>query len=380
MAESGQSLKKKRIKVPMFDIPFFVGVLLLLFIGLATLFSAGYAKALYETGNSYYYITRQAIFAVLGIGIMLFVSFFPYQWYNRFIIPFYVVSVVLLVLVLFVGKGTEKRWIYIGSYQFQPSELAKVAVILLISKYIAKHHEKMHKFKDGILIPSLIFGICAGLVLVETHLSGAILIASVGVVLIIAGGANVLQLVPIGLVAVAGATTVFLTNDYMQRRVTTWLNPEADPLGDGFQPLQSLYSIGSGGLTGLGYGKSRQKYLYLPEPQNDFIFSVFCEEMGWICATLVLLIFAFLVIRGFYIASKAPDRFSSLVVVGIVSRLAIQTILNIMVVSNTIPVTGISLPFFSYGGTALVVLLAEMGIVLQISRYAFLEKGGVKSA
>ncbi len=356
------------------DLPFLAGVLLLLCIGLATLYSAGYAKALQKTGNSYFYITRQGIFSVVGLVVMTVASWFPYKYYKKLSPVLYGVSVVLLGAVLFLSNDSEKRWLYIGGIQFQPSEFAKVAVILLLAAYLSNPKLRIRNFWRGIVFPGIIFGVCAFLVGVEPHLSGAILVASIGLMMIIAAGANVLHMVPIGVLCAVGAVALYFSKEYMQKRVYTWLHPESDPTGDGYQALQSLYAIGSGGLTGLGYGNSRQKYLYLPEPQNDFIFSVFCEEMGWIAAVIVLGIFAFVIARGFYIASKAPDKFSSLIVVGIMGRLAVQTLFNIAVVTGAFPVTGISLPFFSYGGTALVVLLGEMGIVLQISRHAALEK------
>ncbi len=356
------------------DLPFLVGILLLLAIGLATLYSASFAKALQKTGNSYYYILRQGIFAGVGLGGMAVVSWIPYKFYKKISPVFYGICVVLLGAVLFLSDDSEKRWLYLGGFQFQPSEFAKVAVILLLAAYLSHPKLRVKNFWRGIVIPGVIFGIVALLVGIEPHLSGAILVGCVGLMMIIASGANILQLVPIGVLGVIGGVALLLSEEYMQKRIQYWLHPELDPSGDGYQALQSFYAIGSGGLTGLGYGNSRQKYLYLPEPQNDFIFSIFCEEMGWIAAVVVLGLFAFVIARGFYIAAKAPDKFSSLVVVGIMGRLAVQTIFNIAVVSGAFPVTGISLPFFSYGGTALVVLLGEMGIVLQISRYANLEK------
>ena len=368
------SLRSRSRRLTSVDLPFLVAVLLLLAIGLATLYSAGFAKALQKTGNSYYYISRQGMYALIGLIGMGVISWIPYKLYRKISVPFYIGSIALLIAVLFLSNDTEKRWLYIGGFQFQPSEFAKVAVIILLAVYLSHPKLRVRNFWRGSVFPAAIFGVCALLVGVEPHLSGAILIGSIGLIMIIAAGANVLQMVPIGLACVAGAVALFLSKDYMQDRVMTWLNPELDPTGKGYQALQSLYAIGSGGLTGLGFGDSRQKYLYLPEPQNDFIFSVFCEEMGWIAAFMVLSLFAFVVARGFYIASKAPDKFSSLIVVGIITRLAVQTIFNIAVVSGAFPVTGISLPFFSYGGTALIVLLGEMGIVLQISRYAATEK------
>lgn len=368
------SVRSRSRRLTSVDLPFLVAVLLLLAIGLATLYSAGYAKALQKTGNSYYYITRQGIFAVLGLAGMFGVSWIPYRFYKKISPLLYGLCMVLLGAVLFLSNDTEKRWLYIGGIQFQPSEFAKVAVIFLLAAYLSNPKLRIRNFWRGIVFPGVIFGVCALLVGIEPHLSGAILVASIGLMMIVAAGANVLQMVPIGLVCIAGAVALYFSEPYMQKRIQTWLHPEMDPVGDGYQALQSLYAIGSGGLTGLGYGNSRQKYLYLPEPQNDFIFSVFCEEMGWIAAVVVLGIFAFVVARGFYISAKAPDRFSSLIVIGIISRLAVQTIFNIAVVTGAFPVTGISLPFFSYGGTALIVLLGEMGVVLQISRYANIDK------
>ena len=368
------SLRPRSKRMTSVDLPFLVAVLLLLAIGLATLYSAGFAKALQETGNSYHYILRQGAFALVGLVGMIVISFFPYKLYKKIAVPFYGVCMVLLVAVLLLSKDTERRWLYLGGFQFQPSEFAKVAVILFLALYLSNEKLRVRKFWKGIVIPSCIFGLCAGLVGIEPHLSGAILIAGVGLVMIVAAGANVMQMLPIGIAAVIGGVALYLSKEYMQLRVATWLNPELDPSNAGYQSLQSFYAIGSGGLTGVGFGESRQKYLYLPEPQNDFIFSVFCEEMGWIAAVVVLGLFAFVVVRGLYIATKAPDKFSSLIVVGIITRLAVQTLFNVAVVSGAFPVTGISLPFFSYGGTALIVLLGEMGIVLQISRYADIER------
>lgn len=368
-------IKKNRQHLPMFDIPFFVGVLLLLGVGLVMLFSAGYADAFYKHGDSYYYIRKQAIFAILGLVAMIIISFINTNLYRRFCVLFYGICVFLLVLVLIVSKDSEKRWLYIGGFQFQPSEFAKVAVIIFMADYIARHQNQMRKGFSGFVLPALIFVIPAALIGVETHLSGAILIMAIGSILLIAGGCRMRYVVMVGALAVAGGSSLVFFTDYMQKRINTYLNPESDLLGDGWQIVQSLTTIGSGGLFGLGYGKSRQKYLYMSEPQNDFIFSVVCEELGLIGAVFILALFAFLIWRGIQIARSAPDTFSSLVVVGIIARIAVQVIFNIAVVTNTVPVTGVPLPFFSYGGTALLVLLAEMGIVLRISRYAAVEKG-----
>ena len=365
-------LRKKGL--PMFDIPFLVGVFALLFTGLAMLFSAGYADALNRYGDSYHYIKSQLFAVLIGLTAMLIASFISYKFYRRFAWLFYGVCVVLLIAVLIFGKGEQKRWLNIG-FQFQPSELAKVAVVMALADYIARNRDNMKQFVKGIVVPCIIWGVPCLLVAVETHLSGAILIASIGIVMMIAGGCRLVFLaVPAAGAGVLGTILAFSV-PYMKARIDTWLNPETDLLGDGWPVYQSLTTRGSGGLFGFGYGKSRQKYLYMSEPQNDFIFSIVCEELGWIGAVFVIALFAFFIWRGIYIAMHAPNTFSSLMVVGIISKTAVQVIFNIAVVTGSVPVTGVPLPFFSFGGTALTVLLAEIGLVLYISRFATVEKG-----
>ena len=365
-------LRKKGL--PMFDIPFLVGVFALLFTGLAMLFSAGYADALNRYGDSYHYIKSQLFAVLIGLTAMLIASFISYKFYRRFAWLFYGVCVVLLIAVLIFGKGEQKRWLNIG-FQFQPSELAKVAVVMALADYIARNRDNMKQFVKGIVVPCIIWGVPCLLVAVETHLSGAILIASIGIVMMIAGGCRLVFLaVPAAGAGVLGTVLAFSV-PYMKARIDTWLNPETDLLGDGWQVYQSLTTIGSGGLFGFGYGKSRQKYLYMSEPQNDFIFSIVCEELGWIGAVFVIALFAFFIWRGIYIAMRSPNTFSSLMVIGIISKTAVQVIFNIAVVTGSVPVTGVPRPFFSFGGTALTVLLAEIGLVLYISRFATVEKG-----
>lgn len=377
-------------KQPRMDPVFLIAAMLLLIIGLVMLFSASFAASLFKTGNSYTYILKQIQMAVVGVVAMMIVSFVPFSIFK---IPlfnqlFYWSSVALLIAVLILpSNDAQKRWIYIAGIQFQPSELAKLAVIIMLAWYLSKVGQYVRKptdnflkyhaksFGQNVLVPGLIFGLCAGLVLIETHLSGGMLIALVGCIMLVAcGNAKTSHLLPIFIaVLVAGVILIFAT-DYMQARIEMFIDPASDPTGDGFQILQSLYAIGSGGTFGLGFGKSRQKYLYLPEPQNDFIFSVVCEEIGFIGAAFIVILFAILIWRGIYIAMNAPDKFSSLLVLGIISRIAVQVLFNLAVISKLIPVTGISLPFFSYGGTALAVLLVEIGIVLQVSRYSYLKK------
>ena len=357
-----------------FDIPFLVILLLLLAVGLVCLYSASYAYAYkWEDGDSYFYIRRQVIFALAGLVIMLVASLFNYEKWHLFAIPLLVVSVILLVVVLFLPSETGvHRWIRFAGQQFQPSEIAKFALILLFAHLISLNHKRMKTFTAGFLPFILVLGLVCGLVFLEPHLSGTILLLAIGLIMMYVGGSNKLYLA--GLV-VAGAAVVFLmvfVGGYEQDRIAVWQDPlgvnKADPGGDAWQTVQSLYAIGSGGLMGQGLGNSRQKHLFLPEPHNDFIFSVICEELGLVGAVLVIALFGLLVWRGFVIGMKAKDKFGSMLAIGLTAQVGVQTLLNMAVVTNTVPNTGISLPFFSYGGTSLIMLLAQMGVVLAVSR------------
>ncbi len=358
------------------DLVFLILVLCLLAFGLIMVASSSYVSALHNYGDSYYFIKRQLIWALIGVATMLIVPRLDYHILRRGTIIFLGISILLLILVytpLGIEVNGARRWLGFGSLRFQPSELAKLAIILVFSSYMAANYKRMKEFKVGILLPGVALAVVCALVAFETHISGAILIFSIGVVMMIVGGVSLKWfggLAGAGAAALAGFA--FLT-PYAKTRIDTWLNPFEDPTGSGFQTVQSLYAIGSGGLLGLGLGQSRQKYLYIPEPQNDYIFSIVCEELGFIGAMMVIVLFILLIWRGFVIAYHAKDKFGSLLVIGIVSRVAIQTILNIAVVTNAIPPTGISLPFFSYGGTSLLMLLFEMGIVLAVSRQSRME-------
>lgn len=357
-----------------FDIPFLVILLLLLAVGLVCLYSSSYAYAYkWEDGDSYFYIRRQVIFALLGLAAMLAASLFNYEKWHLFAVPLLVVSVILLVVVLFLPSETGvHRWIRFAGQQFQPSEIAKFALILLFAHLISLNHKRMKTFMGGFLPFVLVMGVVCGLVFLEPHLSGTILLLAIGLIMMYVGGSNKLYLA--GLV-VAGAAVVFLmvfVGGYEQDRIAVWQDPlgvnEADPGGDAWQTVQSLYAIGSGGLMGQGLGNSRQKHLFLPEPHNDFIFSVICEELGLVGAVLVIALFGLLVWRGFVIGMKAKDKFGSMLAIGLTAQVGVQALLNMAVVTNTVPNTGISLPFFSYGGTSLIMLLAQMGVVLAVSR------------
>ena len=368
------------------DLPFLLLTLLLTVMGLVMLFSASFPSANYETGDPTFYLKRQGLFALLGLAAMVVMSRMNYQKLRRYSVLLVGISLFLLLLVLVPGLGINEngatRWLgKKGVLTFQPSEIAKLSVIVFFADSISKKKNLMETFKYGIRPYLLLLAFYAVLMLLEPHLSGTILIVGTGVVLIIVGGINKKWAIgSIGAVAAVGFAYVKLVEtgviSYGASRIEMWKNPFVDPLKDGYQLSQSLITIGSGGLTGVGLGKSRQKFLYLPEEHNDFIFAVVCEELGLIGATLVMLVFALLILRGFWIALQARDRFGALLVVGIMTQIGLQTFFNIAVVSGLVPTTGISLPFFSYGGTALALQLFEMGIVLSVSRQIPAPKGG----
>lgn len=361
------------------DVPFLLLVLLLTGIGLIMMFSASFPSAYHEKGNPAYYFVRQAIFAALGVVAMFIVGRINYERFRGVSKLALFLSIALLVLVLVPGVGITRnhatRWLGIPgtAMQFQPSELVKLGVILYFADSISKKKGKMRTIKEGIVPYAVILGIIAALMLKEPHLSGTVLILGIGACMMFVGG---IQSYWVGVGAAAAGLGVFAYLkgwiNYNSTRITVWLDPlsktELNMRGAGYQTRQSLLAIGSGGLLGMGLGKSRQKFMFLPEEHNDFIFSIVCEELGLIGATLIMLLFAMLIIRGYWIALHARDRFGSLLAVGVTTQIALQVFLNIAVVSNLIPNTGISLPFFSYGGTALAVQLAEMGIVLSVSR------------
>ena len=368
------------------DLPFLLLTLLLTVMGLVMLFSASFPSANYETGDPPFYLKRQGLFALLGLAAMVVMSRMNYQKLRRYSVLLVGISLFLLLLVLVPGLGINEngatRWLgKKGVLTFQPSEIAKLAVIVFFADSISKKKNLMETFKYGIRPYLLLLAFYAVLMLLEPHLSGTILIVGTGVVLIIVGGINKKWAIgSIGAVAAVGFAYVKLVEtgviSYGASRIEMWKNPFVDPLKDGYQLGQCLITISSGGLAGVGLGKSRQKFLYLPEEHNDFIFAVVCEELGLIGATLVMLVFALLILRGFWIALQARDRFGALLVVGIMTQIGLQTFFNIAVVSGFVPTTGISLPFFSYGGTALALQLFEMGIVLSVSRQIPAPKGG----
>lgn len=361
-----------------FDMPFLIILLLILVVGLICQYSASYPYAYYwNDGDSYFYIRKQVVFALLGVAAMLIISTVDYHILHYFAIPAMVISWVLLVIVLFSGSDV-RRWIRLPGIQFQPSEIAKFALILLFAHLISLNHKKMKTFTRGYLPFILILGITCGLVVIEPHLSGTMLLLAIGLIMMYVGGTRLVYLLGTMGLGIGAVVYMVVFRGYEQDRINVWLHPfeaYATNRDEAWQTIQSLYAIGSGGLMGQGLGNSRQKHMFLPEPHNDFIFAVVCEEMGFIGAVLVILLFALLVWRGITIGMKSPDKFGSLLAIGLTAQVGVQVILNIAVVSNTIPNTGISLPFFSYGGTSLVMLLAQMGVVLAISRHSRAEKG-----
>jgi len=377
------------------DLPFLLLALMLLAIGLIMLLSASFPSAQASKSSNYdplYYFKRQALFAGMGLVAMFWVSKINYERFRGLAKFAMIVSVVLLVLVLIPGVGITRnhatRWLGIpgvAAGQFQPSEVAKLGVIVYFAESISKKREKMRTFKEGFLPHFLLMALVAGLTLLEPHFSGALLIAGMAAAMMVVGGIH-WGWIAAGLGALCGGGYLMLFTDLMEKigynasRISVWRDPFGGDLatqrGDAWQVIQSLITVGSGGLLGVGLGKSRQKFMFLPEEHNDFIFAVVFEELGLVGATLIMVLFSLLIIRGFWLAIHARDRFGSLMVVGVTTQIALQTFLNIAVVTNFMPATGISLPFFSYGGTALAIQLVEVGIVLSVSRQIPAPKAG----
>ena len=368
---SKKEKKKNRPHIGHLDFSFLFLVIIITSVGLIMLLSASYATSYdqYE-GDSSYLFWRQFEFAILGMIVMIAISFINYQYMRALSIPLLIISVILLLMIIPFGirLGGAKRWLRLFGIQFQPSEIAKIAVIVMFSNLISVYKEKMRTFKYGVLPFIAVLAVILGLMALQPHISGIVIIAVTAAVLMVVGGMKLKWLVGTALAAVPFAAALIAFVPYAQTRIRIWLDPYVDAEDKGYQTIQSWYTIGSGGLLGQGIGQSRQKYLYLPEVENDFVFSVTCEEIGFIGACLILVLFSVLLIRGYWIALHAKDRFGALLVTGIITQLGLQTILNIGVVTGLLPNTGISLPFFSYGGTALIIQMAEMGIVLSVSR------------
>ncbi len=370
-----KKLNLLKIKLGTMDYRFLGVVLILLAFGLIMILSASspvaYASSM-TNHNSFYYFNKQLMWAVIGGVAMFFTSNYDYQNWKRWAKIIILGSFLLLIVVLIPGIGVvvndARRWIQLGPINFQPSEVAKFGVVLFFAASLSKNYKVLKKF-GGLLVYLAILGIFALVIMMEPHFSCTMLILSSAAIMLFVAGAEWKHILTLAVPGVIGIVGMVIAAPYRLKRVTTFLDPFKDIRGDGWQIVQSLYAIGSGGIFGAGIGQSRQKYLNIPEPQNDFIFAIVCEELGLVGAVIVIALFAFLIYRGIKIAMEAPDLFGTLLTVGIISLIAIQALVNIAVVTSSMPVTGMPLPFFSYGGTALAITMAEMGIVLNVSKH-----------
>lgn len=362
-----------------FDFLIFLTVLTLLGLGTIMVFSAGSPHAYtYLNGDTYYFLKKQLVYVVLGLLGMFFTMNIDYRKLGKISPILFAISVCLLALVCVPGIGKSlngaRRWLGFGGFTVQPSEFAKISVILFFSYSISKRQKKITSFRDGMLPYLILVGVIAGLLLLEPHLSGTIIIGTVAFIILFAAGASIKHFLMLGMPVVAGLVVLILTSEYRLKRLISFMDPWKDVQGTGWQIVQSLYAIGSGGVFGRGLGKSLQKFLYIPEPYNDFIFAVYAEELGFVGVVAVLLLFTVFLWRGIKIATHARDLFGSLVAIGITCWIMVQMVINILVVTSSMPVTGMPLPFFSYGGTSLIFLLSGIGILLNISRYTDYER------
>ena len=362
-----------------FDFILFVIIIILLSLGIVMVLSASAPSAIAESGNSYSYVIKQLKAAILGIILMLIISKIDYRIYKKFYKAIYWISVLILLLVLIPGLGLSSngatRWIDLKFIQFQPSELTKIGLIVFYAGYLADHKSELKSFGKGFVKPLIyILPPIAILYFVQNHLSASVVIGAVTCVMMIMAGCRLLYFVIAGLIGALVMTVGIIAlqatgkGGFRIKRIMSFMDPWADATEVGWQAVQGLYAIGSGGLFGVGLGESKQKYLYIPEPHNDFIFSILAEELGFVGCVIVILLFAIFIWRGILIAIKSPDMFGSLLATGITTLIGVQVIINIGVVTSSIPNTGMPLPFFSYGGTALLILLCSCGVLLNISR------------
>lgn len=367
------------------DKRFLLCVILLLCFGAVMSYSASCVYAEQKYGDSSYFIVRYVVFTLLAVAVTApFVVFGSIELWHKLGIALYIVSIVLLILVIFVGRdgGGAQRWLDLGIITVQPSEIAKLAVVMVLADYMSENRKNIRcgssewvSFKYGLLFPMLIFGAICILVALEKHISGLMIIGMLSIAVMYMGGTRTKWLVLVLATVACAGVLLILVSDYAGERVNTWLHiDEVDPLGSAWQTLQGLYAIGSGGLFGVGLGQSTQKHGYVSQPQNDFIFTIICEELGFFGAAAVIFLFSALVVRAFKIAAGAPDAYSALLVCGLGFKVALQVALNVAVVTNSMPNTGISLPFFSSGGTSLALQIFEMGIILSISRHSAIRK------
>jgi len=360
-------------------------ILTLVCLGTIMVFSASYPSALNDGLDMFYYGKRQLVLVAIGLVVMAIAAMVPYTWYKVWgAFVFYGVSIILLILVLVIGvaEGEAKRWIYLGMFTVQPSEVAKFSLVLMLAWYLDKFKpqidarlDRKHTIQYNVLVPGIFIGTACVLILLEKHLSGTLITGILGVAVMLVGGCHFgWTMLFLGTAGIGAGTLFVILNPYALKRLTTFVDEDANLLAEAYQTSQGLYAIGSGGLFGVGLGQSRQKYSYVSEAHTDFIFTIWCEEMGFIGAIALVLLFAVFVLRGYYIASKAPDTFSSLVAYGISTHVGLQALMNMCVVTDIIPNTGVPLPFFTYGGSFLIVLLGEMGILLSISKQYYMKR------
>ncbi len=356
------------------DLILIFAIISILIIGLVMVYSSSAIWADYKFGDAFYFAKRQSLFAVVGVIAMYLISRVDYMVWKQYAKPIIIICFLLLIVVLIPGIGTlrngSRSWIGVGAFSIQPSEFMKLAMILFLAKYLEKHQKNITSFTKG-LVPTLGMTILAfGLIMLQPDLGTGTVMFGTAVVIILIAGARMTHFAGLGLLGLVGFVGLVASAPYRLERITSYLDPWKDPLGSGFQIIQSLYAIGPGGLFGLGLGQSRQKFFYLPEPQTDFIFAILSEELGYIGGTIILILFFILLWRGIKIALGAPDLFGSLLAAGVISMIAIQVMINVSVVTGLIPVTGITLPFLSYGGSSLTLTLMAVGILLNISRHA----------
>ena len=356
------------------DMWMITAVMLILAAGLVMVYSSSAVLALREYGDAFYYLKRQLLFAALGIGMMIVMAGIDYRVLKKHASVLLAACFALLVIVLIPGvgvvRGGARSWLGIGSFGIQPSEFMKLAMVIFMARYLTDRQQEIAVFTRGLLPPLAIMGLAFGLIMLQPDLgSGAVMVGAT-MLIIYAAGARMLHLGALAGIGAAGLVGLIIAEPYRMKRITGFLDPWQDPLGSGYQIIQSLYAIGPGGLIGLGLGESRQKYSYLPEPQTDFIFSIMAEELGFIGGSALILLFLVLIWRGLRTAITAPDTFGSLLAVGITGIIAVQVFINIGVVIGLLPVTGITLPLVSYGGSSLTLLLTALGILLNISRYS----------
>ncbi|MBO8136624.1 MAG: stage V sporulation protein E [Desulfotomaculum sp.] len=362
-----------RLKKKSPDFILFLTVLMLLSIGIVMVFSASQYVTIVRYQNAFYFFERQMLWALIGVTAMIFTMNFDYYKLKPWIGPILIVGFLLLVLVLIPGIGKEvngsRRWIDLGIISFAPAELVKFCLITFVAFALSKRPGQVREFKTGLLPYLILMGIAAGLILMQPDLGTAVTLCGTLMLMFLAAGARMSHLFALGGLGIAAVALAIYFEPYRIKRFLSFLDPAADPLGSGYQIIQSLYALGSGGLFGMGLGQSKQKFLWLPENHTDFIFAIIGEELGFIGASLVILLFILLAWRGFKIAITSPDSFASLLATGITSGIVLQAIINIAVVTGSMPVTGMPLPFISFGGTSLLFTLMGVGILLNISKY-----------